>query len=74
MVWAMRFIKCGPDPGPKSNWGQEDGAARIVREELSQAGWSEDDLRLVKAATARCLRQETTMKLKWMTAGAQMRG
>ena len=49
-------------------------AARIVDEELTRSGWTEEELRQrpkgdpVKLATAARLRQETTMTLKWIAA------
>ena len=50
----------------------EDRAVRIVHEELTRAGWTEEELRqrpkgdAVKLATAARLRAETMMTLKWI--------
>src|SRR5438105_4027923 len=56
----------------------QEKAMRIVHEELTQAGWTEEDLALrpkgdpVKLAAATRLRQETTVTLKWISQRLQM--
>jgi hypothetical protein len=53
-------------------------AERIVREELEQRGWSEEDLTRqrkgdrAKVEMAKRLRSETTMSLKWIAARLKM--
>ncbi len=56
----------------------EEKAARIVREELARAGWTEEELPQrpkgdpVKLATAVRLREETTMTFKWIAVRLEM--
>jgi REP element-mobilizing transposase RayT len=53
-------------------------AERIVMEQMGRLGWNEDQLRArckghrSKVLLARCLRQETTMSLKWIAHRLQM--
>jgi REP element-mobilizing transposase RayT len=76
---ASAFHRVGPSHHSSRRYEtQEEKAAKIVKEELQQIGWTKADLTRrpkgakEKIAVAQRLRTETTMTLKWIASRLEM--